>query len=165
MFWYIIFVFLINFMYMLPIFLRFGIFVMYYLLDKLCCLVVDVFRKFLDKSGNFKESLTNDIWGMWSLYEASSLGTEDEQILKKAMEFSRARLNELIPHLSPDVGRKIAKSLTLPKYLRMERLEARNYMEEYSQESNQIPTLLELAKLDSEMIQSLHQRELVEICR
>jgi hypothetical protein len=102
---------------------------------------------------------------MLSLYEASHLGTEDEEILKKAMEFSSAHLNKLIPHLSPKVGRKIAKSLTLPKHLRMARLEARNYMEEYSQESNQIPTLLELAKLDSEMIQSLHQRELTEICR
>jgi hypothetical protein len=47
----------------------------------------------------------------------------------------------------------------------MARLEARNYMEEYSQENNQIPALLELAKLDSEMIQSLHHTELDEICR
>jgi (3S)-linalool synthase len=47
----------------------------------------------------------------------------------------------------------------------MARLEARNYMEEYSQTSNQIPALLELAKIDSDMIQSLHQRELTEICR
>ncbi|AES67304.1 putative geranyl diphosphate diphosphatase [Medicago truncatula] len=125
----------------------------------------DVFRKFLDKSGNFNESLTKDVWGMLSLYEASYLGTEDEEILKKAMEFSRARLSELIPHLSPEVGRNIAKSLTLPKHLRMARLEARNYMEEYSKGSNQIPALLELAKLDSDMVQSLHQRELAEICR
>ncbi|WJX69132.1 putative terpene synthase 11 [Trifolium repens] len=125
----------------------------------------DIFRKFLDKSGNFKESLTKDIWGMLSLYEASYLGTEDEDVLKKAMEFSRAHLKELIPHLNPQVSRCIERSLTLPKHLRMARLEARNYMEEYSQTSNQIPALLELAKIDSDMIQSLHQRELTEICR
>ncbi|RHN75612.1 putative geranyl diphosphate diphosphatase [Medicago truncatula] len=125
----------------------------------------DVFKKYLDKSGNFKESLTKDIWGMLSLYEASHLGTEDEEILKRAMKFSSAHLNELIPHLSPEIGRNIAKSLTLPKHLRMARLEARNYMEEYSKGSNQIPALLELAKLDSDMVQSLHQRELTEICR
>ncbi|GAU17057.1 hypothetical protein TSUD_105560 [Trifolium subterraneum] len=63
----------------------------------------DIFKKFLDKSGNFKESLTKDIWGMLSLYEASYLGTEDEEVLKKAMEFSRAQLKELIPHLNPQV--------------------------------------------------------------
>jgi (3S)-linalool synthase len=128
-------------------------------------LIVDIFRKFLDKSGNFKESLTKDIWGMLSLYEASYLGTEDEDVLKKAMEFSRAHLKELIPHLNPQVSRCIERSLTLPKHLRMARLEARNYMEEYSQTNNQIPALLELAKIDSDMIQSLHQRELTEICR
>ncbi|MCH97920.1 myrcene synthase [Trifolium medium] len=125
----------------------------------------DVFRKFLDKSGNFKESLTKDIKGMLSLYEASYLGTEDEEVLKKAMEFSKARLNDLRPYLSPEVSRNIGKALTLPKHLRMVRLEARNYMEEYSKSSYQIPALLELAKLDSDMIQSLHQRELAEICR
>ncbi|XP_058773844.1 probable terpene synthase 11 [Vicia villosa] len=126
----------------------------------------DVFNKFLDKSGNFKESLTNDIWGMLSLYEASYLGTEDEEILKKALEFSRTHLNELISHMSPQIGYKhIVRSLTLPKHLRMARLEARNYMEEYSHASSQIPALLELANLDSDMIQSLHQRELAEICR
>lgn len=102
---------------------------------------------------------------MLSLYEASYLGTEDEEVLNKAMDFSRAHLNHLIPQLSPEVGRHIARSLTVPKHLRMARLEARNYMEEYSQTSNQIQDLLELAKLDSDMLQSLHQRELAEISR
>ncbi|KAL5082082.1 hypothetical protein RYX36_010503 [Vicia faba] len=126
----------------------------------------DIFRKFLDKNGNFKESLTKDIYGMLSLYEASYLGTEDEQVLKKAMEFSRAHLNKLISHMSPEIGYKhIVRSLTLPRHLRMIRLEARNYMDEYSHASNQVPTFLELAKLDSGMFQLLHQRELAEICR
>ncbi|KAK2370293.1 putative terpene synthase [Trifolium repens] len=92
----------------------------------------DVFRKFLDKSGNFKESLTKDIKGMLSLHEASYLGTKDEEILKKAMEFSKAHLNDLRPYLSLEVSRNIDKALTLPKHLRMARLEARNYMEKYS---------------------------------
>ncbi|XP_058762450.1 probable terpene synthase 11 [Vicia villosa] len=124
----------------------------------------DIFRNFLDKSGNFKESLTKDISGMLSLYEASYLGTQDEEILKQALKFSRTRLSELISHTSPEIDH-IVRSLTLPKHLRMARLEARNYMDEYSHASKQIPDLLELAKLDSDMIQSLHQRELAEICR
>ncbi|WJX69134.1 putative terpene synthase 11, variant 2 [Trifolium repens] len=126
----------------------------------------DVFRKFLDKSGNFNESLNKDIKGMLSLHEASYLGTKDEEILKKAMEFSKAHLNDLKPYLSLEVSKNIGKALTLPKHLRMARLEAKNYMEEYSKSSNnQIPALLELAKLDFDMIQSQHQRELAEICR
>lgn len=81
------------------------------------------------------------------------------------MHFSRAHLHQLIPHLSPEVGSHISRALTLPRHLRMARLEARNYMEEYNQANSQIPSLLELAKLDFDMVQSLHQRELAEISR
>lgn len=125
----------------------------------------DVFKRFLDKSGNFKESLTTDIWGMLSLYEASYLGAEGEEVLKKAMDFSRAHLSQLIPHLGPEVGKQISRALTLPRHLRMAQLEAMNYMEEYSHASNRVPAFLEMAKLDFDMLQSLHQRELAEISR
>lgn len=125
----------------------------------------DVFKRFLDKSGNFKESLTTDIWGMLSLYEASYLGAEGEEVLKKAMDFSRAHLSQLIPHLGPEVGKQISRALTLPRHLRMAQLEATNYMEEYSHASNRVPAFLEMAKLDFDMLQSLHQRELAEISR
>ncbi|CAJ1956400.1 unnamed protein product [Sphenostylis stenocarpa] len=125
----------------------------------------DVFKNFLDKSGNFKESITHDIWGMLSLYEASYLGAKGEEVLQQAMDFSTAHLHKSLPHLSPDGGKLVARALTLPRHLRMGRLEARNYIEEYSQESSQMPDLLELAKLDYAMVQSMHQKELAEISR
>ncbi|TKY48784.1 terpene synthase 11 [Spatholobus suberectus] len=125
----------------------------------------DVFKKFLEKSGNFKESITSDIWGLLSLYEASYLGAKGEEVLQQAMDFSKAHLHQSLPHLSPEVGKLVARALTLPRNLRMARLEARNYMEEYSQASSQIPALLELAKLDFVMVQSMHQKELAEISR
>ncbi|KAH7576813.1 hypothetical protein JRO89_XS01G0156000 [Xanthoceras sorbifolium] len=61
--------------------------------------------------------------------------------------------------------RCIAQALELPRHLRMARLEARKYIYEYSREWNHNLALLELAKLDFNMVQSLHQRELVEIQR
>ncbi|KAL5132177.1 putative terpene synthase 11 [Glycine soja] len=125
----------------------------------------DVFKKFLDKSGTFKESITNDIWGMLSLYEASYLGAKGEEVLQQAMDFSKAHLHQSLPHLSPELRKLVAKALTLPRHLRMGRLEARNYMEKYSQATNQIPALMELAKLDFAMVQSMHQKELAEISR
>ncbi|KAJ1382493.1 Terpenoid cyclases/protein prenyltransferase alpha-alpha toroid [Sesbania bispinosa] len=81
------------------------------------------------------------------------------------MDFSRDHLHQLIPNLSLEVGRYVAKALKVPSHLRMARLEARNYTEEYSHASNQIPSLLQLAKLDFDMVQLLHQRELTEISR
>ena len=128
-------------------------------------MVADVFNKFLDKSGNFKESLTSDIWGMLSLYEASFLGAEGEGVLQQAMDFSRAHLHQSMPHMGPELGRNVARALRLPRHLRMARLEAKYYMDDNSQAKSQIPALLELAKLDFDMVQSLHQRELAEISR
>ncbi|KOM43962.1 hypothetical protein LR48_Vigan05g156700 [Vigna angularis] len=125
----------------------------------------DVFNKFLDKSGNFKESVTGDVWGMLSLHEASYLGAEGEEVLQHAMECSRAHLHQSLPHLSPEVGRVVVEALKLPRHQRMVRLEAKNYMVQYSKESSQIPALLELARLDYDMVQSMHQKELAEISR
>ena len=102
---------------------------------------------------------------MLSLYEASFLGAEGEDILQQALDFSRAHLHQSIPHLGPEVGMHVARALRLPKHLRMARLEAKNYMDEYSQAKSQIPALLQLAKLDFDMVQSLHQRELAVISR
>ncbi|KAK7335546.1 hypothetical protein VNO80_27449 [Phaseolus coccineus] len=125
----------------------------------------DVFNKFLDKSGNFKESFNRDIWGMLSLYEASYFGAQGEEVLQHAMEFSRAHLHLSLPLLSPEVGRVIVEALKLPRHQRMSKLEAKNYMVQYSTESSQIPALLEFARIEYDTVQSMHQSELAEISR
>jgi len=128
-----------------------------------CLLDVDVFNKFLDKSGNFKESVTRDIWGMLSLYEASYFGAQGEEVLQRAMEFSMAHLHQSLPLLSPEVGRVVVEALKLPRHQRMSRLEAKNYMVQYNKESSQIPALLQFARLEYDTLQLIHQNELVEI--
>ncbi|KAL6330081.1 hypothetical protein AAG906_039999 [Vitis piasezkii] len=125
----------------------------------------DVFGKFMDKNGKFKESLTEDIWGMLSLHEASHLGAKNEEILAEAKEFTRIHLIQSMPHMEPHFSSHVGRALELPRHLRMARLEARNYIDEYSRESNPNSALLELAKLDFDMVQSLHQKELAEIVR
>ncbi|KAL5861267.1 hypothetical protein ACOSQ4_002563 [Xanthoceras sorbifolium] len=122
-------------------------------------------NKFLNEDGKWKESITKDTWGILSLYEASYLATKDEQILLRAMEFTRTHLTQSMPFMAPQSRRCIAQALELPRHLRMARLEARKYIYEYSREWNHNLALLELAKLDFNMVQSLHQRELVEIQR
>ncbi|PSR95306.1 Terpene synthase, partial [Actinidia chinensis var. chinensis] len=84
----------------------------------------NVFQKFTDHNGKFKESLSKDINGI-----------------------------------------QVLQALELPRHFRMERLEARRFIEEYSGESDQSSCLLELAKLDYNKVQSLHQAELTEITR
>ncbi|TXG55303.1 hypothetical protein EZV62_020559 [Acer yangbiense] len=125
----------------------------------------DTFNKFLNKDGNWKQSISKDTWGMLSLYEASYLATKDEQMLLQAMEFTRTHLTQSMPFMAPEYRRRISQALELPRHLRMARLEARKYIDEYSREWNHNLALLELAKLDFNMVQSLHQRELAEIQR
>nr|WDY79046.1 geraniol synthase [Actinidia chinensis] len=125
----------------------------------------NVFQKFTDHNGKFKESLSKDINGMLSLHEASYLGSHGEDILSNAMEFTETRLKQSIPIMAPEFGSQVLQALELPRHFRMERLEARRFIEEYSGESDQSSCLLELAKLDYNKVQSLHQAELTEITR
>uniref|UniRef100_F6H239 (-)-germacrene D synthase n=1 Tax=Vitis vinifera TaxID=29760 RepID=F6H239_VITVI len=87
----------------------------------------DVFKKFKDEEGNFKESLVGDLPGMLALYEATHL------------------------------MRPIRKSLI--------RVEARHYISIYQEYDSHNKSLLKLAKLDFNLLQSLHRKELSEITK
>nr|QJD13722.1 geraniol synthase [Rehmannia glutinosa] len=125
----------------------------------------DIFLKFMDKNGKFKESLVEDTLGLVSLYEASYMGAHGEEILKEAMEFTKAHLQRSLPQLPPRLHGQVAQALDLPRHLRMARLEARRYIEQYATHSDHDPALLELATLDYNKVQAQHQVELAEITR
>ncbi|KAJ4729952.1 Geraniol synthase [Melia azedarach] len=125
----------------------------------------EIFKKFINKDGRLKKSMSKDTRGILSLYEASYLATHGEDILLQAMEFTRTQLTQSMSNMTPNSRRLVVQALQLPRHLRMARLEAGNYINEYSREWNHNPTLLELAKLDFNMVQSSHQRELAEIHR
>nr|QKS73430.1 geraniol synthase [Swertia mussotii] len=126
----------------------------------------EIFEKFLDQNGKFEESLTKDIPGLISLYEASYMGAGGEEILLQALEFSEGHLKSSKNNLTPQLSRQVSQALELPRHRRMARLEARRYIEEYSKENQyNNPDLLELAKLDYNKVQALHQMELTEITR
>ncbi|KAI3769383.1 hypothetical protein L6452_00485 [Arctium lappa] len=125
----------------------------------------DVFEPFLDANGKFKKSSVEDIEAMLSLYEASYLGANGEDVLSQAKEFTTIHLMKSVSQLTTKLRENVLHSLELPRHLRMARLESRRYIEEYGNESDHIPNLLELAKLEYNQVQSLHQMELAEITR
>ena len=100
-----------------------------------------------------------------SLYEASYLGSNEEIFLLHAKEITTRELNICVPKLSPKLSKKVLQALELPMHLRMETLEARRYIEDYGNEEDHNPLLLELAKLDYNRVQSHFRRELVEVAR
>ncbi|XP_071706572.1 monoterpene synthase TPS4, chloroplastic-like isoform X2 [Rutidosis leptorrhynchoides] len=125
-----------------------------------------VFHKFMDAKGELKKSLCDDIEGLLSLYEASYLGANGEDILSHAKEFTTKHIrgsSSFLPSLK--LEKEIVQSLEVPRHMRMERLEARRYIEEYGNEEDHNPMVLEFAKLDYNHVQSLFQKELVEITR
>ena len=127
----------------------------------------DMFSRFKDEKGHLKTCLQNQTKGMLSLYEASYLGKEGEFVLIEAMDFTTKHLKKLMEEgsLEPRFREHVAHALELPLNWRMERIHTRWFIETYQSEATMNPLLLELAKLDFNLIQSMHKRELKEVSR
>ncbi|KAF9588259.1 hypothetical protein IFM89_008676 [Coptis chinensis] len=125
--------------------------------------MVDAFNDFKDKTGSFNLCLCQDVKGMLTLYEASHLCLEGEKILYEAKEFTAKHLKLLNGNIDRSLAEEVTHSLELPLHWRMPRLESRYYIDAYQSKEGMNPVLLELAKLDFNMLQSIHQKEL-KIC-
>nr|E2E2N7.1 RecName: Full=Bicyclo-germacrene synthase; AltName: Full=Allo-aromadendrene synthase; AltName: Full=Geraniol synthase; AltName: Full=Limonene synthase; AltName: Full=Terpene synthase 4; Short=OvTPS4; AltName: Full=Terpinolene synthase [Origanum vulgare]ADK73618.1 terpene synthase 4 [Origanum vulgare] len=128
----------------------------------------DVFRKFTDGEGNFATALTNDVEGLLELYEASHLATRGEEILDRAMEFSSSHLQALLnQHLvgSVSLSKRVDEALKMPIRKTLTRLGARKFISLYQEDESRNELLLNFAKLDFNMVQKMHQRELSDATR
>ncbi|KAL6318349.1 hypothetical protein AAG906_039441 [Vitis piasezkii] len=112
-----------------------------------------LFNEFKDEKGNFKKALVSDVRGMLGLYEAAHLRVHGEDILAKALAFTTTHLKAMVESL----GYHLAEQVW--------RLEARWYISVYQDEAFHDKTLLELAKLDFNLVQSLHKEELSNLAR
>lgn len=123
----------------------------------------DVFSQYKDENGVFKESLTNDIEGLLELYEATFLRVKGEVVLEDALAFTRTHLKKIANDLiqtNPVMSTHIRDALKLPLQHRVPRLEAVSYISFYQQQETHNESLLELAKLGFNLLQSLHRKEL-----
>ncbi|XP_011003226.1 PREDICTED: probable terpene synthase 9 isoform X2 [Populus euphratica] len=128
----------------------------------------DVFGKFRsNRDGKFKDSIRTDVAGLLSLYEASYLGVPGEDhVLEEAKNFSSKHLQSLLEKIKDEVlAKQVKQSLEVPLHWKMPRIEARDFIDVYSSDNTRNLDLLELAKLDYNLVQSQHQRELKELVR
>ncbi|XP_042479347.1 alpha-farnesene synthase-like [Macadamia integrifolia] len=127
----------------------------------------DVFSSFMDETGNFMTSLSQDIKGMLGLYEASYLAVEGENMMDKAKAFSTRTLKDLKgnAYMDPYFADLVVHALEVPTHYRVPWSEARWYNKAYERREHINPTLLELAKLNFNILQATHQGELKEIYR
>lgn len=126
---------------------------------------IDVFNKFKDEQGNFSEKIIKDIEGMLSLYEATHLMVHGEDILEEALVFTTTHLESIANQLSHSHAIQVKHSLRQPLHKNLPRLEARRFISIYEQDPFHDKNLLTLAKLDFNMLQSLHQKEFGNICK
>ncbi|GMN40651.1 hypothetical protein TIFTF001_009870 [Ficus carica] len=125
----------------------------------------DVFEKFKDESGKFKESFVGDISGMLAFYEASHLRLHGEDILEEALVFTTTHLMSVASEKTDRLSEQIRHALKRPLRKSLERLQARLYISIYQDDASHNKALLQLAKLDFNILQSLHKEELAEILR
>lgn len=124
-----------------------------------------MFKGFKDENGNFKESLSSDVKGMLSLFEAAHVICEGEKILDNAIEFTSKHLKDFKGNMDANLAKQVSRSLEIPLHWRMVRSEARWYMDIYEKEKGMNPTLLELAKLDFNTVQAVLQKDLRSMSR
>ncbi|KAH7843805.1 hypothetical protein Vadar_020892 [Vaccinium darrowii] len=126
----------------------------------------DLLQVFKDKNGNFMESLSKDIKGLLSLYKASYFSFEGENLMEEAKVFT-THLKDYTKGetVDKDLVDQINHALEMPLHHRMLRLEARWYIEAYGRRRDANYLLLEMAKLDFNMVQSILQGELKDMSR
>ncbi|KAK8486449.1 hypothetical protein V6N11_045111 [Hibiscus sabdariffa] len=123
----------------------------------------DMFDKFRGGDRKFVESLGSDAAAILSLYEASHLGMHGEDIMEEAKDFSTKHLISSLGKLDCELAMQVQQSLQVPLRWRMPRTEAMNYIHAYQNHDTSHSALIELAKLDYNLVQAVYQQELREL--
>ncbi|KAJ0045469.1 hypothetical protein Pint_04293 [Pistacia integerrima] len=123
----------------------------------------NVFEKFKDDEGKFKASLINDVQGMLNLYEAAYFGIQGEDILDEALAYTTAHFKSMVSRLSSQLAEQINHALNCPLRKGLTRLEARFFMSIYPSDNSLYKTLLRFAKLDYNILQTMHRKDLRDI--
>jgi hypothetical protein len=98
-----------------------------------------------------------------SLYNAANLLNHNEEVLEEALLFARRHLELIQSDLKSPLAEQVGRSLKIPLPRTLKRLEAVSYIPEYSVDPKCNRAILELAKLDFNLLQHLHQNELKTI--
>nr|WBW04448.1 terpene synthase [Ficus microcarpa] len=130
---------------------------------------VERFNKFIDEKGNFKECVTEDVRGMLSLYDAAQLRIHGEDILDKALAFTAAELSKSLETgtiTSIPLAAQVRHALKQQMRKNLPRLEAKHYMKYvYPEMASHNKALLKLARLEFNLQQSMHRKELSVLTR
>ncbi|KAH9685727.1 Beta-myrcene/(E)-beta-ocimene synthase 2 [Citrus sinensis] len=125
-----------------------------------------VFNGFKDDQGGF---ICDDFKGVLSLHEASYFSLEGESIMEEAWQFTSKHLKEVMISKSKQgdvfVAEQAKRGLELPLHWKVPMLEARWFIDVYEKREDKNHLLLELAKLEFNVLQAIYQEELKDVSR
>ena len=126
------------------------------------CPISDVFVRFQDEEGGFLVDGPKDLL---NLYNAAHMRTHGERVLEEAMLFSQRCLETMIPYMEGPLAREIKSTLEIPLPRRVRIYESKYYISAYEKDATVHEKVLQLAKLNSNIMQLHHQHELAIITR
>lgn len=123
----------------------------------------------MDKDGKlFLSSQDSNVKGLLELFQASNLHSEEENILKDAKLFSSKYLKKVISAYPDDheLAKQILNTLSLPLHWKVNWFNISKYIYELETENKtNFAALVDLAKLNFNMVQASHQEDLKELSR
>ncbi|KAL8554926.1 hypothetical protein ACS0TY_002928 [Phlomoides rotata] len=130
----------------------------------------EVFECFKNEEGEFKQSLGENAKGLLQLYEASFLLREGENSLELAREFSLNFLGKKVDDegnngIDDHLSSMVRHALELPLHWRLGRPYARWFIDWYERRADMRADVLQLAKLDFNIVQATHRQELQHVSR
>ncbi|KAK4401817.1 (-)-alpha-terpineol synthase [Sesamum angolense] len=126
----------------------------------------EVFDCFKNEKGEFNPSLAHDTNGLLQLYEASFLSTPGEKTLDLAREFATNFLQKNPNQkIDENLSSLVCHALEFPIHWRAQRPNARWFIDAYERRSDVKSVVLQLAKLDFNIVQAMHQEELKHLSR
>uniref|UniRef100_A0A8R7TPT4 Uncharacterized protein n=1 Tax=Triticum urartu TaxID=4572 RepID=A0A8R7TPT4_TRIUA len=117
----------------------------------------DVFAKFLDEDGTFLTATPRELL---SLYNAAHFSIHGEIILDKAISFTKRSLESKLPYLEGLMAHEIQCALEIPLPRRVAIYDVKIYISTYEKEATMNKSVLELAKVNFNLMQLQYQQEL-----
>ncbi|KAF5773038.1 putative R-linalool synthase [Helianthus annuus] len=100
-----------------------------------------------------------------NLYEASYHSFGDESVLDKARDLTKKYLEENLDEVNGSIAPLVSHALEVPLQWRVPRVEARWFIDLCEKRSDMNPVVIELAKLDFDMVQAVHIEDLKHASR
>ncbi|KAK1429354.1 hypothetical protein QVD17_11562 [Tagetes erecta] len=125
----------------------------------------EIFQNYKNETQTLKPHSLEYTMGMLNLYEACYHSFEEESVLDDARDFTTKYLKENEEKIDARVSSLVSHALELPLHWRVPRLEAVWFIQLYEKRNDMNLTLLELAKLDFDMVQAIHIEDLKHASR